>query len=168
MEPTGLIEGLQESIDAVPGALLAIALLVGPTVIWLFYRFVLQPRTSRYAGDGPEPLWVCADCRSANQIRAARCYACGLERAFVDGEIEVVDGDRVVALGPTDQGTTEPVSTRIPVAVMAQDVKPAATAPRRLVAVGPGGAPEEAPTDAPAEARTGVQDTSDEVDTVTA
>ena len=52
-----------------PTALMVIILLTGPTLVWLLYQFVVQPRTSRYAGGSSDLLWVCSRCRSANEAR---------------------------------------------------------------------------------------------------
>jgi hypothetical protein len=77
-------------IGLVPGALIAIVLLAGPTALWLLYRFVVQPRTSRYrAADGTGAMWVCAACRSVNELRMARCYSC--DRTPDEAQLHVID-----------------------------------------------------------------------------
>lgn len=141
IEPTDAIDTLQRTLSLVPPTILAIVLLGGPTAVWLLYRFVVQPRTRRYATDGSELLWICERCRSANEVRSSRCYRCALERDEIVGALQVVDGDGIIALAPLDEGD-DPVSPA-GVPVMAT-----ASRSRRSVAVGPGPAtvPPAAPT----------------------
>ena len=42
------LRSIEVGFGLVPGALIAIVLLAGPTAIWLLYRYVAQPRSSRY------------------------------------------------------------------------------------------------------------------------
>ena len=62
-------------------------LLGGPTAAWLLYRFVVQPRSSRYRGADPSSMWICASCRSVNDLRLARCYRCDAPQQ----DVEVID-----------------------------------------------------------------------------
>lgn len=129
IEPTDAIENVQRSLSLMPPAILAIIFLAGPTAAWLLYRFVVQPRTRRYAADGSELLWICVRCRSANEVRSSRCYRCAMERDEIVGALQVVDGDGIVSLDPDDEG-----DLGYP---LVQPVAAAATA-RPPVAVGPG------------------------------
>ena len=129
-DPSQAIGDIERSLGVAPAALLAIVLLAGPTVAYLLYHFVVQPRTSRYSDDSRDLLWICQDCRSANDVRAVRCYACGLHREEMAGAVQVVDDTEVVTL-PVDAP---------PVAVPIQG-----TDDRPLVAVGPGKAPPAEP-----------------------
>lgn len=99
-DPTEAIESLERSLGQVPTALLAVVFLAGPTLVWLLYRFVVQPRTSRYVGGQTDLYWVCEGCRSANDVRAARCYRCGLDHRAIEGDLQVVDVDELVTLAP--------------------------------------------------------------------
>lgn len=99
-DPTEAIESLERSLGQVPTALLAVVFLAGPTLAWLLYRFVVQPRTSRYIGGQTDLYWVCEGCRSANDVRAARCYRCGLDHRALEGDLQVVDVDELVTLAP--------------------------------------------------------------------
>lgn len=136
IESTDAIENLQRILSQMPPAILAIVFLAGPTVAWGLYRFVVQPRSRRFAGDGSDLLWICERCRSANEVRSSRCYRCAMERDEIIGALQVVDGDGIVTLDTEDDDE--------PVYPLGQPVTAAATT-RPLVAVGPGrGQPEPA------------------------
>lgn len=157
IEPTDAIDNLQRSLALMPPAILAIIFLAGPTAAWLLYRFVVQPRTRRYAAGGSDLLWICDQCRSANEVRSSRCYRCAMDREAITGALQIVDGDEMVSLGPDDDGDAayplgQPViaaaTARPPVAVgpgrtrpeptSKQKVDPVAEPGRTSVAVGPG------------------------------
>jgi hypothetical protein len=136
MDPFGLLEDLERAIGVPPAAILAIILLAGPTTVWLLYRFVVQPRTSRFADSELDLLWICERCHSANEVRAGRCYRCGLDReAMASGDLKVVDRGGVVTLTAADEVVTE--TGAVP------DGRP-------MVPVGPG-RPDVAPDAPPAE-----------------
>lgn len=104
LDPFGALESLERAIGVPPAAIVAIVLLAGPTVVWVLYRFVVQPRTSRYDDTGLDLLWICERCRSANEVRSGRCYRCGLDReAMASGDLQVVDGVGVVTLTANDE-----------------------------------------------------------------
>ncbi len=159
IDPSDSIQAVERSLNSLPAAAFVIVLLTGPTILWLLYRFVVQPRTSRYDGSHGELLWVCADCRSVNEVGHSRCYHCGLDRAAITGPLQVFDGEGLVTLDselPDDDlelapaalesaipieatalGTRPgPETTASPAAVSSPAVPP--TRPRKLVAVGPG------------------------------
>lgn len=157
IEPTEAIETLQRSLALMPPAILAIIFLAGPTAAWLLYRFVVQPRTRRYAAGGSDLLWICDQCRSANEVRSSRCYRCAMDREAITGALQIVDGDEMVSLGPDDEDLApyplgQPVmaasTAHPPVAVgpgrtrpeptSTQKVGPVAEPGRPSVAVGPG------------------------------
>lgn len=98
------IARLQAGAATVPGALIAVFLLAGPTLGWLLYRFVVQPRTRRrIAGPDLAAMWVCANCRSVNELRMDRCYRC--DARPVEDELELIDADpagprRLTPVGP--------------------------------------------------------------------
>lgn len=148
IEPTDAIENVQRSLSLMPPAILAIIFLAGPTAAWLLYRFVVQPRTRRYAADGSELLWICVRCRSANEVRSSRCYRCAMERDEIVGALQVVDGDGIVSLDPLDDEEEEPAARPAGVPVMATTARS-----RPSVAVGPGRAPAAAPAPPTASAR---------------
>lgn len=143
IEPTDAIENVQRSLGLVPPAILAIVFLAGPTLAWLLYRFVVQPRTRRYAADGSELLWICDRCRSANEVRSSRCYRCATERDAIVS-LQVVDGDGIVSLDPLDD-QEHLAAPPVGVPVMAPTARS-----RRSVAVGPGPASAAASKTAPA------------------
>lgn len=76
------VDSIRSLIAQVPGALLAIALLVGPTVLWIAYRFLNAKPHSRFEDEDEngKALWICIQCRSASDLGRSRCYRCGLER----------------------------------------------------------------------------------------
>jgi hypothetical protein len=83
------IYALRVGIGVVPPVLIAIVLLGGPTASWLLYRFVVQPRKVRMRGNDRTAMWVCASCRSVNDLRMARCYRC--DATPDEAELEVID-----------------------------------------------------------------------------
>jgi hypothetical protein len=85
-----LVERLRAGIGFVPPALFAVILLAGPTVGWLLYRFIVQPRYQRMLGGGDvDAMWVCTLCRSVNDLRVDQCYRCGARADEL--ELEVID-----------------------------------------------------------------------------
>ncbi len=151
MDPIDATQSLLRSIGLIPAALLAIALLAGPTTIWLLYRFVVQPRTKRFPTGSGALLWACERCRSANEARISRCYRCGLRRADIVGDLQIFDGDGIVTLAADveddwdddeyddDEYDTEPLPGVPVMAPLAMPLPRAvAEPPRRMVAVGPG------------------------------
>ena len=94
------IEALRAGMGIVPAALVAMVLLGGPTAAWLLYRFVVQPRSSRYHGADPSSMWICASCRSVNDLRLVRCYRCDAPQQ----DVEVIDPNpgpvRLTPVGP--------------------------------------------------------------------
>lgn len=169
MDLSEAIESLQNSLDVVPAAIAAIIFLAGPTVAWIIYRVVVLPRTSRYTEEGGGLLWMCVQCRSANEVRDTRCYRCGLERTAIAGDLHIVDGDEIVALAPDQSGSARSAGGPVPVMdpdavsgpqaepfllAAARPIRPPAmvgpantppVTPRRIVVAGPGHAPTDEP-----------------------
>ena len=87
------LEALQTALGQVPAALLAIVLLAGPTVGWILYRELVAPERRRSREAGAQPLWVCQRCRSASEVRHARCYRCGLARGTAAADVADVAVD---------------------------------------------------------------------------
>ena len=82
VDPSGLLEAFMNGLAQVPSALIAAALLAGPTAIWLIARFVNPPDlATRDDMALEELLWVCSNCRSINEDRIASCYRCHRMRA---------------------------------------------------------------------------------------
>ncbi len=78
----GLYEAFKTGLATVPSAIIAAALLAGPTAVWLIARFVNPPDHGMTEELGPEELhWVCPHCRSINEDRIASCYRCHRLRA---------------------------------------------------------------------------------------
>ena len=97
------IETVRAGIGMIPPVLIAIALLGGPTLGWLLYRFAVQPRTRRMRGLDPATMWVCPSCRSVNALRNARCYRC--DSPSIEEELEVIHTEpaspiRLAPVGP--------------------------------------------------------------------
>jgi hypothetical protein len=150
IDPADAIGAVQEGLSQVPSAVLAIVLLAGPTSLWLFYRFFVQPRRSRYTAGRDELVWACVRCLSVNDIQSGRCYACGLEREIALEEARRADpgvaaAEAVAAEPPAAEpaaasaviAAAEPAAAEVPVAPPAPP-SPVVLPPRRLVAVGPG------------------------------
>ena len=117
-------------------AALIVALLWGPTALWLIFRVVRgtgSQRPEAFADRheqvrlAPEALlldyWVCKDCRSVNHQGANHCYSCGIDRAPVERvrQPEPVTMDPVpIGNGwvPVMDATPDP-SVNVPVAATA-------------------------------------------------
>jgi hypothetical protein len=116
---------------------LFVALLWGPTALWLVYRTVrghrgrvpesVKAASERWklAPGGPESLvvpdefWSCGRCRSLNRREANRCYRCETARDSVGGrepsELPVSPGVPVMAEGIARSSAELPVSPGVPV-----------------------------------------------------
>lgn len=124
---------IEAGIGLLPSALIAIALLGGPSAVWLLYRFAVQPRASRYRLTQVGALWICAGCRSANELGSSRCYRCYQE--LDDTQLEVIDA----ALGGSITILPPAVSAVPRHADLPTEPRPAiAAGGRDPVAVGPG------------------------------
>jgi hypothetical protein len=107
VDPSGLFDAIMAGLSKVPSALIAAALLAGPTAIWLIARFVNPPDL---AGKRElvleELLWVCSSCRSINEDLIENCYRCHRPRAdeslplvVAAGEVRAAPGVGI-AVGP--------------------------------------------------------------------
>jgi hypothetical protein len=82
VDPSGLFEAVMSGLAQVPSAVIAAALIAGPTAIWLIVRFLNPPDVAkRDEGGLEELLWVCPACRSINEDRIASCYRCHRQRS---------------------------------------------------------------------------------------
>jgi hypothetical protein len=82
VDPSGLIEAVMSGLAQVPSAVIAAALIAGPTAIWLIVRFLNPPDVAKRDDGGLEELlWVCPACRSINEDRIPSCYRCHRLRA---------------------------------------------------------------------------------------
>ncbi len=149
-----VVRSLEAGIGLLPSAIIAVVLLAGPTAVWLLYRFVVQPRTSRYRGAGGGAMWVCPDCRSVNDLRVAQCYRCDLVPDEAD--LQVIDPElgapipfglpTTSATKGTAVGPGRPDLTALPGmnemtgirGVTAAETRPAPMSDRDQVPVGPG------------------------------
>ena len=113
------IDVLRAGVGLVPPTILAIILLGGPTALWLLYRFVIEPRTHRMRVFELAPYWVCANCRSVNNHRLARCYHC--DAPPVDDDLEVIETN------PYGPGELTPVGPGLNFGAPAAATRPAAT-----------------------------------------
>jgi hypothetical protein len=114
----------QTTLGNVPLAVLTIALLATPTIIYLIYRLSV-PTASHGRARSSAPAgaqWVCPRCRSVNDLQSSRCYHC---------EFRVDDaGDDLLVI---DSMTAKPI------------ILPPPVVERPAVAVGPGPQPTAAP-----------------------
>ena len=81
VDPSGLFEAVMSGLAQIPSAVIAAALIAGPTAIWLLARFLNPPDVAKRDDGGLEELlWVCQACRSINELRIANCYRCHRSR----------------------------------------------------------------------------------------
>jgi hypothetical protein len=143
-----------------PSAIIAAVLLGGPTAGWLLYRFVVQPRSTRYrAVDSAAVMWVCTGCRSVNELRADHCYRC--DRVPDEADLHIIDPNLGMPIPMHLPMPSATATTRVPVGpgpgvndltnlpglngltglrgVTASETRPAAVSDEREhIAVGPG------------------------------
>ena len=90
MDLSSIAHSLQTWVGQLPPATIGLALLAGPTLVLVLYRFVSVARRVQVASDiGAATLWVCQGCRSVNELRMSGCYRCGRERDAA-GKIEII------------------------------------------------------------------------------
>lgn len=127
------------------GFLLFVALLWGPTALWVLYRAAVSPRNrvsnetyGRIAAESAVPapasappdfeeFWACASCRSLNRREAKRCYSCRAQRSAP----------------PSDAAEGPAVTTWVP--VMAPGLTPSPPPGREPVAATVTAAPARTP-----------------------
>lgn len=142
----GFAEALQRGLAEIPPVAIAIALLAGPTIGMIGYRFLSNARRLRSADEvAAAPYWVCVDCRSVNELRLSRCYHCHQHRdAHEELEVIVDAPERGPGFFEAPAGSPfAALGARSPagIPVMSDEPSPA-------VAVGPGQkAAAEAPLD---------------------
>jgi hypothetical protein len=107
IDPGEFIQTISDGLRQIPGVVFAAVLLGGPTALWLLYRFIVVPRTSRYKPGVPHTLWVCPNCRSASEVHQVRCYRCGYERDSLRG-LEIVYADPELEEGAVVTPAAEP------------------------------------------------------------
>ncbi len=114
---------------------LFVALLWGPTALWLVYR-TLRGRRGRLSGPfsrsqlapdeleavvGSDGFWACGTCRSLNRGEAERCYKCRMAKGAADrlapSELPISPGVPVMAKGAADRLAPSelPISPGVPV-----------------------------------------------------
>ncbi len=87
---SGLGEAFGQGFGEIPPVAIALGLLAGPTLALIGYRLVgVARRLPGSATFEAAPFWVCYDCRSINELRAANCYHCGIARDAAP-EVEVI------------------------------------------------------------------------------
>jgi hypothetical protein len=133
MDIDAYLRAIEAGIGLLPATMIVVVMLGGPTAIWLLYRFYIQPRSSPYRASPMGVIWICAGCRSANELTASRCYRCHRE------------ADEA-AIGLVDPGSGELIP--VPWSAIAPDPEPPQPRPgsrpdiapglRGSVAVGPG------------------------------
>jgi len=87
---SGLGEAFARGFSDIPPIAIALGLLAGPTLAMIGYRLVgVARRLPASSAFEAAPFWVCYDCRSINELRAGRCYHCGVARDAAP-EVEVI------------------------------------------------------------------------------
>lgn len=87
---SALGESFRRGMSEIPPIAIALALLAGPTAALIGYRLINTARRLKMtSGVEAAPFWVCHDCRSVNDLRASRCYHCGVGRDATP-DIEVI------------------------------------------------------------------------------
>lgn len=137
LDPTAVLNLVEHILRVIPHTIIVIVLLTAPTLAWLLYRFIVQPRAVRYGGRASELLWICERCLSANDATHLRCYSCGGRREETVGDLTVIDGNRLVVLGRTDDGVDAESNFSVEAAAAAAAAEPP-KAGRDPVGVGPG------------------------------
>ena len=94
-----------------------VALLWGPTALWVIIRLARASEARRFESDSGGPVllvdqnvledelgpeadkaqWICASCRSVNRPGAKRCYSCRAKRDGGDQASRTADRDRMMA-----------------------------------------------------------------------
>jgi hypothetical protein len=93
---SGMLDGMSDFISStignLPLALLTIALLVTPTMLWVVYRLAMSGASSARSRIStlPAALWVCPVCRSVNDPSSDRCYRCSFKVANPD-DVLIID-----------------------------------------------------------------------------
>lgn len=99
VDPTGLFDALMTGLNQIPSAIIAAALIAGPTLIWIIARFLNPPDPASTGNEALEELlWVCANCRSINEDRIASCYRC--QRPRIGKAAPVVNEDEETETAP--------------------------------------------------------------------
>lgn len=145
MDPiASVLDSLRAAVEHAPFAVLAAALLIGPTLLWVFLRVVF-PSSQKDTAFRRRMLWGCPNCRSVNESVHTRCYACGFEPQSTD-DVTIID--------PT---TGRPLTR-----VVNRPAAPPSALPTRAaspgVAVGPGRSPGPVASPAPTRAAQPVMD----------
>ena len=93
---SGMLESVNDFVETtvgnVPLAVLTIALLATPTILYVIYRLSVpavshgRSRTSAT----PAAQWVCPSCHSVNDLTSRRCYRCAFDVDRVD-DVLVID-----------------------------------------------------------------------------
>jgi len=106
IDPNGLFEAILSGLSKLPSAIIAAALLAGPTAIWLIARFTNPPDPAKHEVAAQENLlWVCGSCRSLNENRLESCYRCHRRREAISHALDAGRAARLahgvgVAVGP--------------------------------------------------------------------
>jgi hypothetical protein len=127
------LRALEAGIGLLPSAIIVVALLGGPTAVWLLYRYFVQPRASRYRESPLGPIWICLSCQSANELVSSRCYRC--HREIYDTGIQVLDeasNELITIEAPPTASVADPVRR------LAESRPETATGRLDVVAGGPG------------------------------
>jgi hypothetical protein len=106
VDPNGVFEAIVNGLSKLPSAIIAAALLAGPTAIWLIARFTNPPDPAKHEVVAQENLlWVCGACRSLNEDRLESCYRCHRLREAIPPALDAGRASRRapgvgVAVGP--------------------------------------------------------------------
>jgi hypothetical protein len=128
---------ITSTVGNVPLAILTIALLATPTIIYIIYRLSNPSGVSHgrsQSSSVPAALWVCPVCRSVNDLTSGRCYRCDYR---VDDASDVMVIDSVTAKPIVLPGPAEPFIVDRPGVPVGPGVQPATAAPATPVPVAP-------------------------------
>ena len=141
----------ETTLGNMPLAVLTIALLATPTLIYVVYRLSV-PSTSHGKARSAAPAsaqWVCPRCRSVNDLMSGRCYHCDFRVDDAGDDLLVIDSVTAkpivlpppaverpaVAVGPGPQPAAPAVAAPPPAVPFSMPSGPASPG----VPVGPGG-----------------------------
>ena len=156
---SGRMSGMLDSVSSffettlgnMPLAVLTIALLATPTLIYVVYRLSV-PSTNHGKARSAAPAsaqWVCPRCRSVNDLMSGRCYHCDFRVDDAGDDLLVIDSVTAkpivlptpsverpaIAVGPGPQPSAPAVAAPPPAVPFSMPSGPASPG----VPVGPGG-----------------------------
>ncbi len=101
---------IQTTVGNMPVAVLTIALLATPTILYFIYRFSVGSASHGRSRTSATPFaqWVCPSCHSVNELSARRCYSCAYDVGEFD-DVLVIDPVTAKPISLPDQPAAMPV-----------------------------------------------------------